>query len=132
MLRKARTYITLGALAIPLLAVAAAQLASPSRGRGDECLSWRPEVRTVFVDAYLGGYNSGRSDACMAADDLFELDKAVQNIEDTVVQRCKRRAKSYSRPPDYYVNVINDFYKKYPKYRNIPYVSRAESSVPRI
>ena len=74
------------------------------------------------MGAYLDGYASGRMDACSGANDLFELDKPVQDPKDIVSARCLRHAKAYSKSPDYYVKVITDFYAKYPKYRNIPNV----------
>lgn len=122
MVGKIRPFAAWAGLAGLLLAAATAEAASPSQWKGEEWLSWSAEVRTVFVDAYLAGYTSGRSDACLAADDLFDLDKPVHSPEDMVVARCKRHAKSYSKTSDYYVKVITDFYQKYPKYRNIPYV----------
>ncbi|MBZ5543506.1 MAG: hypothetical protein LAO07_07480 [Acidobacteriia bacterium] len=121
MVGKTKTFAASGALAIFVLVVAGAQHASPPRWGGEEWLSWSAEVRSVFVDAYLAGYTSGKSAACMAADDLFELDKVIHDPKDAVVARCKRHAKSYSKTSDYYAKVITEFYQKYPKYRNIPY-----------
>ncbi len=119
---EAKSFAGSGVLAALLLFAVTVHFASPPRDRGDEWLSWSPEVRTVFADAYLSGYLRGKSDACNAADSLFELDKPVHDIKDTVSNRCFQHAKSYSKAPDYYVKVITDFYQKYPRYRNIPYV----------
>lgn len=123
MATRARSFATAGALAAILVIATGIQVASPPRWSGEEWLSWTLEVRTVFVDAYLDGYVSGKMDACSTADDLFELDKPVQDPEDIVSARCLRHAKAYSKASDYYVKVITDFYTKYPKYGNIPYLN---------
>jgi len=116
---RARSFATTGALAAIMVIATRVQVASPPRS-GQGWLSWSPQVRSVFMDAYLDGYVSGKMDACSAAGDLFELDKLVQDPNDIVSARCLRHAKAYSRASDYYVKVITDFYTKYPKYRNIP------------
>ena len=120
MVTKAKTFAASGALTALLLFAETVMFASPPQGGGREWLSWSPKVRSVFVDAYLSGYLSGKTDACNAADVLFELNKPVHDIKDTVSNRCFRHAKSYSKPSNYYAKVITDFYQKYPNHRNIP------------
>ncbi len=119
---RARSFASTGALGAILVIATAVQAASPPRW-GEEWLSWAPQVRSVFMDAYLDGYVSGKVDACSRANDLFELDKPVRDPKDIVSARCLRHAKAYSKASDYYVKVITDFYTKYPKYRNIPYLN---------
>lgn len=120
MATRARSFATAGALAA-ILVIATRVPAASSPRWGEQWLSWTPEVRTVFVDAYLAGYVDGKIDACVVADALFELDKPIQDPKDAVSARCLRHAKAYSRASDYYVKVITDFYRNYPKYGNIPY-----------
>ncbi len=120
-MRRLRALAISAALVALSLAVVRTQPASPSRGAGQEWLSWSPDVRIVFAQAYLSGYLSGKTDACIAADRLFDLDKVVHEISETVSARCLRHAKSYSKTSDHYARVITDFYQKYSQYRNIPY-----------
>jgi len=83
-------------------------------------LSWSPEQRVIFAEAFQTGYWRGVSEACHAADTLFELDKPTYDLNETVVARCVRHTKSYSKDPDHYASVITQFYDKHVEYRNIP------------
>jgi hypothetical protein len=111
---------------ITILTSAGAQDQSrrPSRGpqAGVQCLSWTQQRRGDFVDAYLAGYLGGKSDACIAAAEIFEVGKTFSDPREDVSQRCFRQAKSYSRETSDYVTVLTEFYTKYPQFRNIPYL----------
>ena len=120
MVKQIRTVPIAGAFALLLFIGTSAQVSSPPRGTGQEWLSWSPEQRRVFVGAYLQGYLMGKTDARIAADELFELDKPVHDLKDTVDARCFRHAKAYSRDSADYTAVITDFYTNHAKYRNIP------------
>jgi hypothetical protein len=98
----------------------AAQVSTPRPGSGEEWLSWKPEERRLFVGAYLDGYQRGKTDACIAAGELFDQHKPVHDLEDLPDRRCFRHAKAYSRKPDDYVAVMTNFYTNHPQYRNIP------------
>ncbi len=119
-MRRLRALAISAALVALSLAVVRTQPASPSREAGQEWLSWSPDVRIVFAQAYLSGYLSGKTNACMAAAELFESGP-VHDLSESADARCFRRAKSYSKTSDHYARVITDFYQKYSQYRNIPY-----------
>lgn len=108
------------ALAALLFAGASAKPSSQSGGTGEEWLSWTPEQRSVYVDAYLTGYTSGKTDACIAAAELFEVHKRV-TPEDTLDRRCFRHSKTYSRSRDDYASLLTEFYARCPERKNIPY-----------
>ena len=55
------------ALATLLFAGVSASTSSHSKGTSEEWLSWTSEQKGVYVDAYLSGYVSGKTDACVAA-----------------------------------------------------------------
>jgi len=74
----------------------------------------------VYVDAYLSGYVSGKTDACVAAAELFEGGKQV-SLDDTVDKRCFRHAKAYSKARGDYLIFMTEFYVKCPKYKTVPY-----------
>ena len=117
---KAMIPLIVGVFSVLLVASTPARMDSQAIATGEEWLSWSQQQRSVFVDAYLMGYLSGKSDACIGAADLFELDKPVQDLNESVDRRCFRHAKSYSKRADYYTGVITQFYTEHPEYRNIP------------
>jgi len=119
-----RTWILLivGVFSVLLLKGMAEEPPSSAVVTGEEWLSWSPEQRTVFVDAYLMGYLRGKSNACIGAAELFEVGKPVHDLNESVDRRCFRHAKSYSRGADHYANLITEFYREHPEYRNIPNV----------
>ena len=100
------------------------QARRPSRGpqAGMQWLSWTQQRRSDFVDAYLAGYLDGKSDACIAAAEIFDVGKTFSDPREDASQRCFRQAKSYSRNISDYVKVLTDFYTKYAQFKNIPYL----------
>jgi hypothetical protein len=97
------------------------------RHPGLQWLSWTATERESFVHGYLGGYGVGASDACRAADDLFELDKPHLIGHDDVRStfpsaRClesvfKNVKFSSSTGSDVsaYTTPITEFYAKHPE-----------------
>ena len=120
MLKQIRTPLLAGAIVVFVLMGTLAQVSAPSPGRGEEWLSWSPTERRVFVAAYLDGYLRGKTDACIAAGELFEQQKPVHDLEDTPDRKCFRHAKSYSRTADDYAGVLTSFYSEQKEHRNIP------------
>ena len=123
MATKARTLLIIGVFLI--LNARADQTPSSSASAvviGEGWLTWSPEQRIIFVDAYLIGYWRGKSEACLAADSLFELDKPVRDPNEIVVARCLRHTKDYSKDADHYTSVITKFYTEHVEYHNIPNV----------
>jgi hypothetical protein len=97
-----------------------AQSSAPPSGRGETWSSWTHTERQLFVAAYLDGYLRGKTDACVGASELFELDKPASDLADTADQKCFRHAKSYSRTANEYVSTIDSFYAKDGKYEDVP------------
>jgi len=120
---KARTLLIIGVFSFLILTAMADRTSSSSAVvTGEGWLSWSPEQRIIFVDTYLMGYLSGKLDACEAADKLFELEKPVRDLNETVDARCVRHAKSYSKDAYHYASVITQFYTEHVEYHNIPNV----------
>jgi len=92
---------------------------SLARRTGREWLSWSPEERSVFVEAYLAGYMSGKTDACEAAAQLFEPHEHIVDFAHSASARCFQHAKGYSKTVSHYAGLMTDFYTKYPKYGGI-------------
>jgi hypothetical protein len=107
-------------LATLLLAGTSAPTSSRSTMAGEGWLSWTPEQRNIYVDAYLSGYISGKTNACIAAAELFEGGRQV-SLDDAADRNCFRHAKAYSKGRDDYAALITGFYTKCPKYENAPY-----------
>ena len=107
-------------LAIGLFVSTIAQVSVP-QGAGKDWLSWSPEERSVFAEAYKAGYVSGKSDACEAAARLFEPHERVTDFSRSASARCLQHAKAHSKTIDHYTEVITTFYSKYAKYEGIPY-----------
>lgn len=120
MQKRNRPLLLVGALSLLALTGTIAQVSQSRPGRGQEWLSWSPDERSVFIGAYLQGYLMGKTDACIAAGELFEQHKPVHDLEETPDRRCFRHAKSYSRTSADYASVITDFYLKHREYENIP------------
>ena len=98
------------------------QKATPAPGRGEEWLSLELGARRLVIIAYKAGYSDGKVNACLFADQNFEVGKPSRNPEDMVISRCKAGTKSYSEQPEFYVDLLTGFYEKYPEYKNIPYI----------
>ncbi|MGH9788594.1 MAG: hypothetical protein ACRD4U_07835 [Candidatus Acidiferrales bacterium] len=123
MATKVRILLIAGVLSVLLLNARADRTPSSTASAvviGEGWLSWSPEQRVIFVDAYLIGYLEGKSEACLAAYNLFELDKPIRDLNESVDARCFRHTKSYSRDADHYASVITQFYTEHVEYRNIP------------
>ncbi len=127
MTTKVRTLLIIGVFSFLILNAGADRTPSPSAVIiGEDWLSWSPEQRIIFVDAYLIGYWRGKSEACLAADRLFELDKPVRDPKEIVANRCLRHTKDYSKDADLYASVITQFYTEHVEYHNIPNVNLIE------
>ena len=106
------------------------------RRPGIQWLSWNSTERRNFVFGYIEGFGVGMNQACLAADDLFEKDKAHSFGHDNVPStfpsaRCRASVDQYSNlkvsvstGPDFspYIDVITTFYSRYPTGRDVPYV----------
>ncbi len=124
MSRKTRSLAACYGLAFVFVTFCAiAQQAPPIRGTGDDWMSWPPETRRMVVIAYISGIVDGKMRACVKADQLFELDKVVQDPKDTVASRCLDHLKSFTLGvEDDYRAILDEFYAKHPEYRRIPAV----------
>jgi hypothetical protein len=87
---------------------------------GEGWLSWSPEQRVIFVDAYLIGYWRGKSNACYAASTLLDKEISIHQLDERVGARCLRHTESYSKDAYHYANVMTQFYAEHVEYRNIP------------
>jgi hypothetical protein len=99
---------------------------------GQQWLSWSSSERENFVYGYILGYTFGVSEACRAADGLFEKDQphvfGYDDVPSTFPSaRCRASVAQYldvkidsSRVPDFsaYTTVITEFYTKHPEYRD--------------
>jgi hypothetical protein len=104
------------------------------RHPGQQWLSWTSGERENFVYGYIQGYGHGMSEACLAADDLFEKHKPHAIGHDSVAStfpsaRCRASVAQYknvkvdpSKGPDFglYTTAITEFYTKYSHYRDTP------------
>src|SRR5258708_38491337 len=96
MAEKMRIVAIAAALATLLFAGVSASTSSHSKGTGEEWLSWTSEQRGVYGDAYLSGYVSGKTDACVAAAELFGGGKQG-SVDDTVDKRGFRPSNGCSK-----------------------------------
>ena len=119
---KAGALLLIGVFSFLILNTGAAQTKTdPTPAPSAEWwLSWSLEQRFLFVEAYLFGYGRGVTEACLAANNLFELDKLIYDLNEIVSARCFRHTKDYSKESDHYADVITEFYTKHVEYRNIP------------
>ena len=121
MTTKARTLLIIGVFSFLIFTARADRTPSSSPvGTGEGWLSWSSEQRTLLLDAYLTGYWQGKTEACLAADKLFELDKPVRDPNEIVAARCLRHTKDPSKDIDHYASVITQFYTEHTEYHNIP------------
>lgn len=112
-------FVALITLMIRLLASASSPTPSHPRS-GKDWLSWTPEQRFVFLDAYTAGYSLGKTSACDIAADLFRPNEEITDVSRQPSARCLEKTKSYSRSADYYSQLITDFYTRCPKYEAAP------------
>jgi hypothetical protein len=105
---------------IPLLAATSSKPSSDHIRSGKDWLSWTPEQRFVFVDAYTAGYSRGKTLACIAAAQLFVPNEEITDFTKQASARCIDKTKSYSHSADYYIQLITDFYTSCPKYQAAP------------
>lgn len=113
------------AMFVLLLGVTFASSLSPmspaGTDRGEEWLSWSPELRETFVSGFMIGYDRGIINACNSANALFEVGKP-HRLGDDPSARCEAKVDSYSKESATYAAEVTDFYSTYPQYRNIPYI----------
>jgi hypothetical protein len=104
----------------PLLALAGSSQRPERIQSGKDWLSWTPEQRFVFLNAYVAGYSRGKTLACIEAAKLFVPNEEITDVTKQASARCIDSAKSYSRSGMYYVRVVTDFYSICPKYDAAP------------
>jgi hypothetical protein len=117
---KLRPLVLAGVLGVLVVIGTLGQSSSSPSGLGKEWSIWTPSERRVFVAAYLDGYLRGKTDACVAAGELFEQQKPIADLEETPDRKCFHHAKGYSRTADDYEAIITAFYAKDKKYEEIP------------
>jgi hypothetical protein len=128
MARTLRVLLGIGAFALFLANPAAAQVRPEQRDRGGEWLSWSPGERSTYINGFISGYLRGSHEACLAANDVFEVGKPHRLGNDPAA-RCEARLDTYSKfrtgsgpDPTFYTQVITDFYTKHPEYQGVPFV----------
>lgn len=110
---------------------------SPSQDAisGEVWLNMNMEERTQAVAGYIDGYGMGAFQACSLLANVFEFNHTKKVLEEekrsnlTDAQLCVQKTGEYSRINHnaafvnkyaIYVNVITDFYQRYPSERNVP------------
>jgi len=128
-----RTILAAGTIAALLLGSGAASSSSEKPESGQEWMSWSPAERTIFIAGFIDGYLRGTHQACLAADNLFEVGKPHRlgdqdHPSDMPSARCLAEVDTYSKykrvgsKVDFssYTDVITEFYGKHPEYQSIP------------
>jgi len=102
---------------------------------GEVWLNMNIEERTQAVAGYIDGHGMGAFQACSLLTNVFEVNHTKEILEEekrsnlTDAQLCMRKAGEYSRinrntafldKYATYVNVITDFYQRYPSERYVP------------
>jgi hypothetical protein len=100
---------------------------------GNLWLSWSQSERRTYMFGMLEGYGAARHDACLTADQLFEVGQPHRLGDETHPTevpsgRCLAATDTYSHFQmsdfsearyDSYVNEVTEFYTRYPKYRKV-------------
>jgi hypothetical protein len=119
--RRARVLIVL--VMVPLLAATGSPKPSSEHIRtGKDWLSWTPEQRFVFMDAWGAGYSEGKTSACIAAAQLFVPNEEITEVTKQASARCIDKTKSYSHSAEFYSQLITGFYMTCPKYEAAPVI----------
>jgi hypothetical protein len=104
---------------------------------GQQWLSWTSAQRNSYVYGFIDGYMKGTVDACLAADELFEVGQPHRlgdehHPTEVPSGRCLARVdREYSKgkltesgmDTSAYTSVITEFYTKHPEYRRVPFSS---------
>jgi hypothetical protein len=103
--------ILLVALALPL---SAQRLCC----QGDWWLKWSQSTREAYVFAYSLGYSEGHADGCNQT--TKHLPAAIRTeYGDAARNKCTDEGLDFTKGSEYFANNITQFYKQYPKDKDI-------------
>lgn len=112
-----------GLLVCYVLSAAFLLVARPISGQrnwhqGDTWLEWSHDAQESYVFGYVVGYSAGRWDGC--AENGNGPARPVNPGDETdPTHQCRHRGPNFSRPTDYFMSAITDFYKRYPEDREL-------------
>ena len=88
-------------------------------GEGDGWLRMEPTTRTGFLWGYTIGLSRGFAEGCSAYNRIVPFQR--HNLHNDPFGKCIGRGPGFSRPVDYYVKQVTDFYEFFPADRNVPF-----------
>ena len=85
---------------------------------GDHWLKWNQDAREKYVWGYTTAYAKGYGTACRQVD-LAWTGNVQPGYENAVLNKCMKEQLDFSKGSDYLIKSVTDFYRRYPKDRDI-------------
>jgi hypothetical protein len=82
---------------------------------GIDWLKWSNNARVVYVSAYLLGQGRGFRDGCVLGEELYSA-----KVNGLPGEKCIAKLPTYSKTPETYAATITEYYRSYPRDRDVP------------
>lgn len=91
----------------------------PQTLEGDSWLAMNQERKSGFVLGYTIGISRGFAEGCATYDQIVNVHDVP--LKSDPLRKCfDSKGRGFSKPVQFYVDRVNDFYKTYPGNRNFP------------
>jgi hypothetical protein len=88
--------------------------------QGDLWLKMSSEIKEATLRGYLGGYVDGQRKSCSSSG-LLQMSKTKENHQEDISGECSKQIQRFHQDVKHYILVIDEFYEKYPKDRDVPF-----------
>jgi hypothetical protein len=95
---------------------------------GNGWLSWDKAARLAYMNGFLTGVLDGQSAGCTIITNAIEASPQAATLDRAFLehqrQDCEPESlRRFTKPPEFYEDVLTRFYTRYPEDRDIPYPS---------
>jgi hypothetical protein len=95
---------------------------------GNGWLSWDKAARLAYMNGFLTGVVEGQSAGCTIITNALEASPQAATLDHAFLehqrQDCEPESlRRFTKPPEFYEDVLTRFYTRYPEDRDIPYPS---------